>query len=147
MIRHAIADDIEKSIEIGIEFINSGYYSNLPIDIPMMREHATRALDDPNWLYLVDEIEGNQVGFFSAKLEYTMFGKGIVAIQDLMFIKPEYRTGMSALKFLRKFEEWATENEAMQLNFSPSVHVDDRFDKLAKKAGYEYIGPQYGKKI
>jgi GNAT superfamily N-acetyltransferase len=147
MIRHAHEDDLPRSIEIGIEFIKSGYYSHLPIDVKIMHNHAARALNDENWLYLVDEIDGEQVGFFSAHIEQTMFGPGTIAYQDLMYVQPDYRRGKTAMKFLKAFEGWAREKGCMNLYFAPSVHVDERFDKLARRAGFEFIGPQYGKKL
>lgn len=147
MIRYATEDDIQGSIEVGIEFIKDGYYSHLPIDRDTMYNHAARALESEWWLYLVDEIDGKQAGFFSAHIEETMFGPGRIAIQDLMYIKPKYRRGMSALRFLREFEKWAVSKDCENLYFAPSVHVDTRFDTLAKKVGFEYIGPQYGKKL
>lgn len=147
MIRYATEDDLPRSIEIGIEFIKSGYYSHLPIDVKTMHEHASRALYEDHWLYLVDEIDGAQVGFFSAHIEQTMFGPGLIAYQDLMYVQPEYRRGKTAIKFLKAFEGWAREMGCMNLYFAPSVHVDERFDKLARRSGFEYIGPQYGKKL
>ena len=147
MIRYAHEDDLPRSIEIGIEFIKSGYYKHLPIDRVKMHRHALRALQDPNWLYLVDEIDGEQVGFFSAHIEESLFGPGKIAYQDLMYVQPEYRRGKTAIKFMKEFQSWASRNECYNLYFAPSVHVDARFDKLARRAGFEYIGPQYGKKL
>ena len=147
MIRRATEEDIEFSINIGLGFIRDGYYSHLPVDVEKMRFHAERALHEPNWLYLVDERDGEQVGFFSAHIEETLFGPGLIAYQDLMYIQPYARKGMSALKFLREFEKWARGKGCLNLYFAPSVHVDEGFDKLAKRVGYSYIGPQYGKKL
>tara|TARA_R110000822_G_C15285285_1_gene490538 strand:- start:787 stop:1230 length:444 start_codon:yes stop_codon:yes gene_type:complete len=147
MIRSALEGDIETSLDIAIEFIKEGYYSHLPIDRGMMYDHAHRALDEWDWLYLVDEIDGEQVGFFSAHIEETLFGPGRVASQDLMFVLPKYRKGMSAVKFLKAFETWAQGNDCMNLYFAPSASVDPRFDALSRRLGFEYIGPQYGKKL
>ena len=145
MIRHATEDDIEVSIDIGIGFILSGFYQNLPIDVETMRFHAERALYDDNWLYLVKEVDGEQVGFFSAHIEPTLFGPGLISYQDLMYIRPEHRTGMTAPRFLKMWEEWSREKGCMNLYFAPSVHVDEAFDKLAKRMGMKFIGPPYGK--
>ena len=147
MIRRAHEGDIELSINIALGFIREGYYSHLPINVETMRSHAERALFQPNWLYLVDERDGEQVGFFSGHIEETLFGPGLIAYQDLMYIQPYARNGMTGAKFLREFEKWARENGCMNLYFAPSVHVDERFEKLAKRVGYAYIGPQFGKKL
>lgn len=147
MIRLANSGDIEASLEIALEFIDSGYYSFLPSDINIMRAHAMRALEEPNWLYLVEDLNGVQSGFFSAHIEGSLFGKGEIAYQDLMYIRPEYRKGTAAVRFMRRFEDWARQNNCMSLYFAPSVNVDSRLDRLAKRLGYEYLGPQYGKKL
>lgn len=147
MIRLGTESDIDDSVDIAVEFIKEGYYSTLPVEKDKMREHASRAASEWNWLYLVEEIEGNQVGFFSAYIEETLFGPGNIACQDLMFILPKYRKGLAAVKFLKEFEDWARSMDCDNLYFAPSVHVDTRFDTLSKRLGFEYIGPQYGKRL
>ena len=147
MIRYATEGDIEDSVKIAVEFIEEGYYADLPVDKDMMHAHARRALEEWHWLYLIEEIDGKQAGFFSAHIEDTLFGPGRIASQDLMFILPKYRTGMAAVRFLKEFESWAKKNGCLNLYFAPSVHVDPRFDSLSKRLGFEYIGPQFGRKI
>jgi GNAT superfamily N-acetyltransferase len=147
MIRLATHDDVEKSVEIGIKFAQDSYYGTMPVDPQKMLSMADWAVEAPDWLYLVSEEDGEQVGFFSAYLDTSMFGPAVIAMQHLMYILPEHRHGMTAVRFLKEFEKWAREVGADNLYFATSAFVDERFHALAERMGFDYIGPQFGKKL
>jgi hypothetical protein len=147
IIREATLDDILDSVSIGKRFVEDSYYSNMTMNIEKMAEHAWRAIESEVWLYLVAIEDGKQIGFFTASLDTSMFSDSIIAIQDLMYIIPEKRKGMAAVRFLKEFEKWAVDSGADNLYFGITAQVDERFHKLAERLGFDYLGPQFGKKL
>lgn len=145
-IRYAEEKDIEKCVELSVDMIREGIYKHFDIDLDDMRAHARRAMGDL-YCYLVFEKDGEVVGFFLAEIEKTFFGRDWVAHQNLMYIDPAHRGNLKIpMEFMRWFRRWVdSETHARKMFFAPTVSVHDGFDIMAKRLGYDYVGPMYGR--
>lgn len=148
MIRDATDADIAESVEIGIEFAQKSWYGTMRIDPQKMRNMAAHAIESPDWLYIVKIAEdGKQAGFFSAYLDTSMFGPDLIAIQHLMYIKPEYRKGTTAIKFFKIFEEWGRANKCHNLYFGATAFPDIDFGPFTERLGFGKVGGSWAKKL
>lgn len=146
-IRKATEADIEECVGLALGMIKESWWKEAPFSSEMMRDHAYKYIDDVDRLYLVAEEEGQVYGFFSAKVSFTFFGHEIHAEQELMYVLPEKRNGITAIKFMREYEIWARKNNAQHLYFAPTATQRGEWDALSKRLGYTYLGASYGKRL
>ncbi|MBL96666.1 MAG: hypothetical protein CMF52_02530 [Legionellales bacterium] len=147
IIRKAKEDDIEECVGLAVGMIKESWWKEAPFCSQKMRDYAYRALENDNKLYLVAEEDDQIYGFFAATLTETFFGHEIHAEQDLMYVKPENRKGMTGVKFLREYEIWARKNNAHHIYFAPTATQRRQWDALCQRLGYTYLGPAYGKRL
>jgi hypothetical protein len=138
--------DLKKCVALGVDMIKEGYYKDYDVNEEAMTQHAERAFQQPDWMFLVYEKDDEVVGFFLAQISKTYFGNDLIAEQNLMYIDPPHRGSIKiAMQFMREFRSWAVLNKCKGIFFAPTVSVHDGFDIIAKRLGYNYVGPMYGR--
>tara|TARA_R110000764_G_scaffold14711_2_gene42079 strand:- start:66 stop:521 length:456 start_codon:yes stop_codon:yes gene_type:complete len=146
VVRLAEDNDLKKCVVLALDMIREGYYKDYDIDEVEMTHHAKRAFHQPDWMFLVYEKDDEVVGFFSAQITKTFFGHDLIAEQNLMYIDPKARGNINiAMSFMREFRNWAKVNKCKGAFFAPTVSVHSGFDIIAKRLGYDYVGPMYGR--
>tara|TARA_B100000780_G_scaffold75850_1_gene51100 strand:- start:27475 stop:27930 length:456 start_codon:yes stop_codon:yes gene_type:complete len=144
-VRPAAAKDLKNCVALALDMISEGYYKDYDVNEGDMLTHALLTYHEPDWLFMVYEKEGKVVGFFSAQITKTFFGSDLVAEQKLMYIDPSHRGGIKApMAFMRGFRDWAAANKCKGAFFAPTVSVRTGFDAIAKRLGYDFVGPMYG---
>jgi len=146
IVRLARKKDIKVCVTLALDMIAEGYYKDFDVDKDDMQSHALMTYSQPDWLFLVYEKEGKTVGFFSAQRSKTFFGSDCIAEQKLMYIDPTHRGNIKVpLAFMREFRSWAAHSNCKRIFFAPTVSIHEGFDIVAKRLGYNYVGPMYGR--
>ena len=150
MIRKAKKEDVEPCVALAIGMIAEGYYKGYGFNQDKMIRFAEQALNDEGSLYLVYQAssETEVAGFFLGNAVDTFFGDDIVAEQQLMYIDPSHRGSIKvAMTFMSEFRNWAKRKGCKDIFFAPTVSVHEGFNNIAKRLGYEYIGPMFGRAV
>jgi GNAT superfamily N-acetyltransferase len=88
--------------------------------------------------------DGDLVGYFVLTVSRSIHYKDhIFAICDVVFVKPEFRTGSTGFKLISYAENWCKKAGVSLLNVNTKVHVP--FDPLMISMDFNYIERIYSK--
>jgi hypothetical protein len=140
--------DIKKIAKAGKLMHAEGVFSNFEYDEQKVERMVHDYWKDSNKLALVATFDDGVnkgkpeiVGWFLAHLGNHYFGGSSLAIEQNMYIHPLHRGGLTAYRFMRKFDHWARHSDADVMLFMPCNNgVRDGWGKFAKQHGYTQTG-------
>lgn len=103
-------------------------------------------VNNPNYYYLVAELDDEPVGFFLGAIYSPMFSEDIIAAEMFWWVDPDYRGKKVAVQMLKSFEDWANKAGASQVNVSDLQGVKN-LDKLYERLGYTKSEVTYRKDL
>lgn len=87
-------------------------------------------------------------GFFIGTLTDQFFGDDLIGIDMGVYIEPEHRGKMGAVRLIQAFESWAKENGAKEIYLSQTSGVNiDKTSAFYERLGYELSGFTSKKRI
>jgi len=145
MIRPANDEDLPALTALGRRMHDeSPRWSRLSFDAA--RAHATLAmlLDNEDGLLLVAEHEGAIAGGIAAMCAPHWSSRDRVAFDLGLFLAPEARGGMDAVRLVRAYREWARGRGAVHitLGISTGVHAEQT-GHLYERMGFTCCGQNY----
>jgi GNAT superfamily N-acetyltransferase len=149
VIRAPLHDDIEMLIELGAEMHRESAYAFLPYDRGKIRALIVEYIEDRTTrCALVADAEGTLVGMIGGtETEYYFCDETLVA-DEVLFVRPNHRYGMVALRLIRGLQEWATRRGARELCLSVSTNVNcDMTGKLYERLGFTQVGGVFKKRL
>lgn len=107
--------------------------------------------DDPAWVYdnLYPLIENEHMlglieperGFMIGSISNTWYSKRREAVEQLLYVEPDARGGMLAVRLIKAFETLVRERGAVILHAGASTRMmEDRTAALYMRLGYEPVG-------
>lgn len=149
IIRLITKEDVDYVVGLGIEMHKESRYSKFPLDIYKCKALVYEAIKNPKQYcaYLYEE-NGVIEGFFLGYVNEFYFGNEIIA-QDLgLFVRKSRRGCMAALNLIKKYEAWAKDVCADEIQLGLTTGVDhDRTSKLYEKLGFLASGTVFKKEI
>lgn len=103
-------------------------------------------VNNPDYFYLVAEVEGEAVGFFLGAVYQPLFSDDIIAAEMFWWIDKEHRGRKIALQMFKAFEEWSKEVGATEVNVSDLQGVKN-LGKLYERLGYSKSEVTYKKDL
>lgn len=122
-------------------FLEARRYSKfVEYDVPTALEFAREHLEWPyvGWVALE---EGVPIGMLLAHMTRVCFGQARMAVEDALYVTPEYRGGFAAPLLIRTYERWAEESGARfaDLNITSGIR-QERTQRLCERLGFEECG-------
>jgi len=139
MIRKSKISDFEQLEPLFIETHKQTSFKNSPIDIPHMKRVFAVVTAMPNLFCEVVEHEGKVVGVLGGGVDKNAWGT-IIAM-DLFFI-----SGKESHALLRRFKQWAKDNNAWAVHITSLVE-NDRYDSFLMKMGFKKAGQCFAMEI
>lgn len=143
MIRQITYKDIPEMIEIarGVHY-EFPHYRYLDFNEERVRESMLLYVGNEDLLGLVGrDYNGVIVGYLAAHVERYMFGDSILAFEDMVAIRPEYRREGYAGKFVALFLEWAKRKGARKIQVGTSTGFQsDLVKRFYENFGFEQTG-------
>ena len=136
-IRPATHDDLDLLMPIAESMhIESPRYSKLAFSHDKVLQLYITLIDADSCLMLVAEQDGEIIGGVAGMVTPHWFSDELVANEYGVFILPDHRGGMTAVRLVRGYIEWAKSQGAkmIQLGISTGVHVEQT------QALYQAIG-------
>ena len=134
IIREAKKIDFESCVALGIEFAEVSKCSHgLSISRRKIEEFTNTVIENPNWISLVLEDEGEIKGIFTAAIIQTFFSEDIIA-QELVWYVKEY--SKEGLKLLFEFEKQCKERKVQKIILGYKQSFVN-MKNLYKKKGYK----------
>lgn len=148
MLKHLTPDELGLCFEGGQEFFLE---SNLPgVFNPEVFERS--------WRELIESGRGTIIGLFGGcntlqgglgcVIAPCLFTGDLIGVECMWFIRPEYRTGMGAIKLLRAFEIWSKSRQAVRVAM---IHLETPnaipLKRLYEKLHYRLSETHYLKEL
>tara|TARA_R100000951_G_scaffold28650_1_gene24611 strand:+ start:26 stop:526 length:501 start_codon:yes stop_codon:yes gene_type:complete len=108
-------------------------------------ESISNSIQDVSPLKLfVAELNSDIIGFVWAIVYEQLFSKDKTSDELAWYVDEKHRGGTAAIRLLKAYEDWASENNVVCMNMS---HIDELKDlsKLYNKLGYKKIESTFQK--
>jgi len=135
--------DIDAMVALGRLLHAESRYRAYPLDDARMREIGRRGLGGNPGL-IVAERDGRAVGMAIVALGEHFFSPALTATVLLLYVEPQARGGMAAVKLLRAVRRWAAKNGAKDLHVNVTTGIKiDRTDRFLRRMGFRQTGGNY----
>jgi len=146
MIRQMVTDDIEALTSIGAAMHLESAYRHTEYSADKCRALGENIVASPRLVGLVSEINGEINGFFIGVVSEHYFSDTLMASDLLLYVLPEYRNGLSGVRLIKSYIEWAKESgvESDNIQLGQTAGIDPAVvDRLYKKLGFHPSGTIY----
>jgi len=144
MIRNAIESDIPKLVEMGRQFNAETSYKHVAYSPE--RVAATCRLMMANGFIVAYEKDGEVVGVMMGDVYTPWYTTDSMGIDYCLYIYPEHRSGIAAMRMIKKFEEWCIGMGVTQIR--PGIGTGDlSVARLYKALGYKSVGEWFLKDV
>lgn len=97
------------------------------------------------YLQFVARDEGKPAGYLGAYLTKSMHSQKLIATEDILYMKPEYRNGLNAKRFVEYIEDVLQKKGAISITCT--VKPESGASRLLEHSGYELTMYQYQKRL
>ena len=142
MIRPATPDDIPRMVELGRAMHGeSPTFSRLRFDADKLAATIAHTIASASGFAYVAEQGGQVVGGMLGMITPHYFSHDLVACDLALFMAPEHRGGMAAVRLLDTYVKWSAHNGAVltQLGVMAGVNVD-KTEALLHRLGWHRSG-------
>lgn len=139
--------DISAMIGLGRLLHGESEFRGLPLDDARMREIGHRGLKDGNpGLFIAERggEGGDMVGMAIVVLGEYYFSPARSSTVQLLYVRPDARGGLSAVKLLRAIRRWSEQNQAQDIHVNVTTGIDTaRTDRFLRRMGFKQTGGDY----
>lgn len=144
MIRNATEQDIPKLVEMGQALHDETTYKH--VEYSPERVAETCRLMIANGFLVVAEKEGEVIGVMMGDVYIPWYTTERMGIDYTLYIMPEHRNGLIAVKLIKRFEQWCIAMGAKQIR--PGIGTGDpSVIRLYKALGYKSVGEWFLKDV
>lgn len=145
IIRTPCHADIESLVDMGACMHAESAYAFLPYDRAKVRQFIEDYIEDTtNRCGLVAEHEGRVIAMLFGYLGDYLFCDERLAVDEIVFVDPDHRGGMTAVRLIRRFQRWASERGARELCLGVSTNIHPQSTgQLYQRLGFKPVGGIY----
>lgn len=150
IVREINPDDAVKLIELGKQFHKeSPFHSRYKFDVnKSVNFMKSLALSSDCCFYVATDKNNKILGIVGGQMLSLYYTEDKYASELIFYVSPESRGGRTALSLLRKFESWAKDNGAKDVELGVVTGINaKKADSFFKKAGYNYLGANFYREI
>ena len=144
MIREMKAGDVGRILEIGEIIHRETWYKIYEYDKTKVLKFLADILLNDDAYSKVYEKDGEVVGVMLGWLHDFWFSDERGVSDLVLFVHPEYRGSMAAIRLIKGFMEWAADKGAREvnINITSGVYIE-RTGKLYERLGFKHVGGCY----
>ena len=147
-IRKATSDDLNRLVEMGaLMHAESPTFRGMAFDPWKLHAAIARILDSETGFAMVYEAGGRIVGAMVGMIFQHWFSPDLMASDMALFVEPEHRGGMGAVRLLNAYADWAEDNGAApgMTWFGITTGVEPEMtEKLCERLGWRRVGVVMG---
>ena len=142
--RRATHDDIAALIELGRPFIAAHpVLSGVVITDEQLQSVLTNVIDQ-GVIIVAESLDGSLVGMLAGMVAPMWCAPDTKCATELAWwMKPGHRHGMTAIRMVRDFEEWAEQQNATHTVMSSIPQMGQRAGDFIERLGYKHIETAY----
>lgn len=147
MIRAATHDDIPRLVELGQLLHDTSSYARSGINPEKVATLLGQLIDGLGVVFAA-EVGGEVVGGFAGAITEQWFSDDLIAFDYSLFIEPSKRQGLTALKLVLAFQNWAKAKGAKEIRMGITTGMNvEGTSRLYRHLGFEYVGPLFHMEI
>jgi hypothetical protein len=123
----------------GKEYVEKGEPPDLSLDRYKQYE------DFGMYIQFVARDKGKLAGYLGAYLTRSMHSQKLIAAEDILYMKPEYRNGINSKRFVEYIENALKEKGAISITCT--VKPESQAARLLNHMNYELVMYQYEKRL
>lgn len=148
LIRNFTIEDVPAMIELGKRMQAESSFEGLNYDQEKLTDMGYVYIANPQVYFAkVAEKDGVIYAMYVGYISEYYFSKDLAGFDQLLFVAPEKRGGIAAMRLIKEFEEWAYANGAKEVRPACSTGVEsEKTRQLYEALGYETIGYTFRKR-
>jgi len=124
MIRQMMEEDIQEVIELAaVMFAESRNYREMDFSVDRVREIAAMTIQDGFAMVAVQD--GKIIGLMAGSLVQPAFSRDVMACDFLLYVLPEHRGGMAAVRLVAAYVQWARKGGAKIVSVGVTAGIDN----------------------
>jgi GNAT superfamily N-acetyltransferase len=145
----ATAKDIPEMVRLGSLMHKESAYAAFDFDFNKVANNFKFWVSSPDYFVAVAKDEdGNLIGGYCGYVTEYFFGKDLIACDLGLFIDPDRRGGMTAVRLIKAFEDWAQSKGAKEVCPGTTTMVaPERTSRLYERLGYKVVGSIFKKEV
>jgi GNAT superfamily N-acetyltransferase len=148
LIRDFTLSDVPEMIELGRKMQEESSFDGLDYDFDKLMALGETYIANPE-VYYAKVVTHNGViyAMYVGYISEYYFSKDLAAFDLLLFVHPDKRGGLAAVRLIKDFEQWAYENNAKEIRPACSTGVKSEMTRqLYESLGYETVGYTFRKR-
>jgi hypothetical protein len=146
MVRPVITADLPAVMELARSNVNESRFQGMPFDVAKVRRNLERMVLPRSDHFFCGAFtsEGVLAGYMVGSIEQYFFCDYTVATSVFLFVDPQQRGGLAALKLILAFRAWARNRRAseMYIGVAGGVLVE-RTGRFLQRLGLKFTGGNY----
>jgi hypothetical protein len=144
--RHATHDDIAALIELGRPFLSAHPLLQSVAITDEQLQGALTNIIDRGVIIVAESIDGSLVGMLAGMIcPVWCAPETLVATELAWWMKPGNRHGMTAIRMVKDFEDWASQRGATHFVMSSIPSFGPRSSQLIERLGYQLVETAFAK--
>lgn len=148
MIRPAKHSDVPRLIELGAILHSTSNYSKMAYSPEKSASFLHDLINGLGGVVFVAEVGGEVVGGMAGGITDQWFSDDLIAYDYSIFIEPARRSGITAVRLIKTFEQWAILKGAKQLHMGIGTGINvEGTVRLYQSCGLNHFGPLMMKEL
>ncbi|MGH8387636.1 MAG: GNAT family N-acetyltransferase [Pseudomonas sp.] len=148
MIRPAKHSDVPRLIELGAILHATSNYSKMAYSPEKSASFLHDLINGLGGVVFVAEVGGEVVGGMAGGITDQWFSDDLIAYDYSIFIEPSRRSGITATRLIKTFEQWAILRGAKQLHMGIGTGLNvEGTVRLYQSCGLNHFGPLMMKEL
>jgi len=148
-IQPATEKDIPEMVRLGSLMHEESAYNKFDFDLDKVARNFAFWINNPDYFAVVAKDDsGELVGGYCGYVTEYFFGKDLIACDLGLFIDPKRRGGMTAIKLIKAFEDWAASKGVKEVCPGTTTMVaPERTSRMYELLGYKVVGSIFKKEV
>jgi L-amino acid N-acyltransferase YncA len=142
ILRLATVDDLPAIVVLGRVMHEESSFAPMDYDVDRMKETIGDLMNKSQFVVVAEDTNGEVIGGMAGMVTQSWFGNDMVANDLALFIHPDHRGGMLAVRLIKSFVRWAKLAGAKQIR--PGVISGNRTaEALYDRLGFTRCGATF----
>jgi GNAT superfamily N-acetyltransferase len=142
ILRLATVDDLPSICVLGRVMHEESSFAPMDYDVDRMKETIGDLMNKSQFVVVAEDTNGEVIGGMAGMVTQSWFGNDMVANDLALFIHPDHRGGMLAVRLIKSFVRWAKLAGAKQIRVGVTTgHVNA--GGLYERLGFAWCGASY----
>lgn len=148
MIRVARLSDVKALVDLGLELHRDSDHNRHNFKPMKVANLLAETIKNSMSVVYVAERDGEIIGGFAGGITELWYSDSLIGFDYSLFIKQGKRHGITAIRLLSAFEEWAKSKGAVeiQMGITTGINVEST-SKLYRSRGFKEVGPLFCKEV